>query len=190
MKTLHIKDGSFALVDDDDYIRLAQYRWTRIGHYARRTNGEHGSIYLHHDILGRPPKGLEVDHINRNALDNQKCNLRFVTSAQNQQNRRRGKTSQFLGVCYHCGPKVGRKKWQAMIRHAGVSYRLGQFLTEEEAAKAYDKKALELYGDLATLNFLRGVTPARLPVSAPAPPPVAQPLAALPSPAAANSGGV
>lgn len=46
------------------------------------------------------------------------------------------------------------------------------------------------YGDLATLNFLRGVTPARLPVSAPAPPPVAQPLAALPSPAAANSGGV
>ena len=62
------------------------------------------------------------------------------------------KTSQYVGVCY-CQQANLRKNWRAYITRYGKRYKLGHFYTEEEAAIAYDEKAIELYGEEATLNF-------------------------------------
>lgn len=107
-------------------------------------------LQLHHLIAGKPQKGKAVDHINHNGLDNRKENLRFVTQAQNQQNRRssRNSSSQYKGVRWH----KGNKKWEAEIEHEGKRNYLGYFTCEHQAALAYNKKALELWGENAHLN--------------------------------------
>jgi hypothetical protein len=141
--------GLHALVDAEDYEWLNQHRWhasPATGHstvYAKRST-RHGSVFMHRMIM-QPPKGMVVDHINGNGLDNRRCNLRICTRQENAQNRRKhvdGK-SRFIGVS-PCG-----NKWQAFVGHEYV----GHFDDEVEAAKARDRKAIEMYGEHAWLNF-------------------------------------
>jgi hypothetical protein len=117
-----------AIVDDDDYERLKQYRWHYVDGYARRSEGRRKFIAMHHDILPREA-GLETDHINRNRLDNRKENLRVVTRRGNAQNLTNN-TSGAPGIA-----KNG-KKWQANIRFNGKPMYLGTFLTVELAYQA------------------------------------------------------
>jgi hypothetical protein len=138
-----------AIVDAEDYEWLNQYKW-----HANPTNGS-GTIYaarnvgrsseLMHRMIMRPPRGMVVDHINGNGLDNRRCNLRIVPPAVNAQNRRKraGTKSRFIGVS-PCG-----NKWQAFIAH---QY-LGRFDDEVEAAKVRDREAIKEYGEHAWLNF-------------------------------------
>jgi hypothetical protein len=105
---------------------------------------------MHHEILGKVA-GLEVDHINGDPRDNRRSNLRFVTKAQNQMNRTSvAASSGFKGVVRN------KKGWAASInkRANGVKtrYHLGTFKTPEEAAKAYDRAAIELFGEFAKTN--------------------------------------
>jgi hypothetical protein len=93
---------------------------------------------------------LTVDHINGNALDNRCCNLRLADKVLQAYNRRRNKEnnqSQYRGVI------KDKNRWQSYIRKAGRNYYCGSFVEEEDAAMAYDFKAIELYGDDAILNF-------------------------------------
>ena len=94
-----------------------------------------------------------VDHINRNKLDNQVCNLRYATASQNMMNKTkqigRKTSSQYKGVTLE--KKSG--KWIAQIRIGGKRNYLGIFTSEEEAAMAYDLKAEEAHGEFAVLNF-------------------------------------
>ncbi len=144
--------GLHAIVDAKNFDWLSQYKWcvqgARYGntHYAvRRTNGR--KIFMHREIM-QPPPGKVVDHINRNGLDNREANLRNCTRLQNLQNRYwDAGQSKYRGVS-----PVG-DKWQAVVGFHGETIYLGVFDTEEEAAKARDRKAYELAGEFAYLNF-------------------------------------
>jgi hypothetical protein len=143
--------GLWAIVDVADFERLNKYRWYASPSgggkmYARR-NTRKGTVLMHREIM-KPPKGMHVDHRDRNGLNNRPDNLRNCTPAQNEYNKPpRGKKSRFKGV-YRDGDK-----WYAVIKHKGQTYYLGTFDDEIEAAKARDRKAYELEGEYAYLNF-------------------------------------
>ncbi len=102
------------------------------------------------------PKGFVIDHINRNSLDNRRCNLRVATSRQNSMNRNkitRGiTTSKYKGVYRKPIKESRRKPWAARISVDGKLCSPKYFSTEEEAALRYNEWALELYGEFAVLN--------------------------------------
>ena len=162
-KLLPLSQNKFAIVDAADYNRLNKYKWclskiprtnyalTRIK--ARRVKGKltkRKAMLMHRFILNAP-RHLVVDHKNHNGLDNRKQNLRLCTRAENNRNRRtfRKGTSKYKGVSWD----KKRKLFLAAIRCNGKYYNLGRFKSEIEAAKAYDKKARELFGEFACLNF-------------------------------------
>jgi hypothetical protein len=107
-------------------------------------------VYLHR-LLMNAVQTQQVDHANGNSLDNRRENLRFCTSSQNSQNRRRTSTSGFKGVSLK--PRYKSKPWEANIKVAGKLKYLGRFQTPEEAAKAYDSAARDMFGEFAHTNF-------------------------------------
>lgn len=151
--------GKFvALVDDEDYEYLNQFRWNV--YYASKTYYTHMNICKEgrnttipmHRLIMNTPKGLEVDHIDHNGLNNQKYNLRNCTHADNQMNSVRDrKEIKYRGVYIRKLKKHIR--YTARLRHNGIYYWLGQFHNPIDAAKSYDRKAKELFGEFASLNF-------------------------------------
>jgi len=131
MKQIPLNHGKVALVDDEDYEFLSGFRWHYKNGYAARNNGR-VRVWMHREVM-RAEQGQEVDHINRDPLDNQKSNLRFATRKQNADNRGmfRNNTSGYTGVSFHHG------KWQASYRHNGLLVYLGRYETAEDAHKAY-----------------------------------------------------
>ena len=131
--------------------RAKWYAWASTSgkHYAM-SGCRHKSI---HRVVMDNPEGMEVDHINGNPLDNRKENLRICTRAQNSQNKklRADSKSGYKGVY-----ERSNGRFQAYIgdpdKH-GRNIKLGCYDTPEEAARAYDKKAKELHGEYAYLNF-------------------------------------
>lgn len=163
MKEIALTQGQFALVDDEDYSFLNRWKWrTHKGqytNYACRTVHVYGKdqhIFMHKLIMGVFDPSVDVDHIDLNGLNNQKINLRNATKAQNLCNRRskNNSSSKYKGV------SLSRQKykssvyvcWQAEIQYNKKKYYLGHFKTEEEAALAYNKKAIEIQGEFAYLN--------------------------------------
>lgn len=79
------------IVDADRYDEVTQYNWcVQPNHGSFRAIRKVGKRRqkLHHFIIGHPPKGMTVDHLNRNPLDNRLCNLRFATYSENNKNRK------------------------------------------------------------------------------------------------------
>lgn len=149
--------GYVAVIDDEFSELILQHCWRVLvqphGQYAiaalPRRNGKQQTLSMHRLILGAG-SGQQVDHIDRDGLNNTRGNLRFCTTAQNAQNRRhRGGVSQYRGVVWHKTP--GR--WAAQITARREPHFLGFFSSEEEAARAYDRAARELHGQFANLNF-------------------------------------
>lgn len=137
-------------VDAADYEWLSQYRWFAKGtggkYYAGRA--ERGEMIMMHREIMKPPPGMVVDHIDGDSLNNRRSNLRICTPRQNNHNRTfKGNTSGFAGV-YPQG-----KRWRAQITHKGEQIKIGVFDDKIEAAKARDRKALEIHGEFACLNF-------------------------------------
>lgn len=161
--TLHGKKaaGRVALVDDEDYDRLVQYRWAvweRVrpgggtdGPYAvanmTRGDGKQTSVKMHKFLTGY----ARTDHKDRNGLNNQRSNLRPADHAQNGYNTTAsvGGASAYKGVSWH----KGGKKWMAELRSDGVGHYLGLFTNEEAAALAYDDAARQRHGEFACFNF-------------------------------------
>jgi hypothetical protein len=145
-----VGQGLFATVDAADYKKLSKYKWyaCRRGPTIYATCLDRGRVVYMHRMVMRPRKGYVVDHIDSNGLNNRRCNLRVCMRRQNQANRRpRGGSSRFVGVYRH------KDKWVAEIRYHGKYYYCGLFDDEVEAAKARDRKAYELHGPYAYLNF-------------------------------------
>ncbi len=106
---------------------------------------------MHREVMG-VEDARYVDHRNHNGLDNRRSNLRIATWAENCWNKRKpisGSSSQFKGVMWD----KRRSQWQVQIGHNGKKIFIGYFDDEQEAARAYDAKAKELYGEFAALNF-------------------------------------
>jgi hypothetical protein len=160
-RKIKLTQGKFAIVDQEDYEKLNAHKWRahsnhNIAFYAVRMtgysiNGKRKTIQMHREIM-RPADDLFVDHINHDGLDNRKINLRIVTPAQNNYNCRKRKgehSSKYKGVSLD----KREKRWRADISYKCKRIHLGYFDNEEEAAKAYDEAAKELYGEYAVLNF-------------------------------------
>lgn len=161
VREIHMPRGFVALVDDEDYEEMSQYFWGVDTHgYARRNyrkeNGKYSMTAMHRQIM-EAEEGDIVDHINRNTLDNRKSNLRFVTKGENNVNapRRKDNTSGYKGVSKR-GGQNRKKEWCAKITKDGKTYSLGYHETPEQAARAYNTKAKELYGGYAELNKIEG----------------------------------
>jgi hypothetical protein len=154
-----VGQGRYAIVDADDYERLAKYKWQvqSNGHtlyayrYSSRSGGKKSQrVWMHNEIIAIP-EGLVCDHINRKGLDNRKANVRSATSSQNCCNRHRRvkTTSRYRGV----SQDTRSNKWIAQIRANGRNIHLGVFDDEVEAAKTYDTAARKYHGEFAVLNF-------------------------------------
>lgn len=152
-----VRLGAVALVDDEDYPRVAQYSWHAFavhGDESRlyavrglRIDGRHTTQRMHAFVVGYP----RPDHIDGNGLNNQRSNLRPATAVQNLANSgsRRGPTSRFKGVSWY----ALNGTWQVHIKTGGKSRYLGRFADEREAALVYDAAALAAWGEFARLNF-------------------------------------
>ena len=144
-KLIPLSSGHFAKVDNEDFDFLSRFAWQYSKGYAK--NDLFGLMHRH--ILPAD-KSLQVDHINRDGLDNRRKNLRIAKPYENASNQRgRDGYSKYKGVCW----SKAAKKWVAYITSRGVTKHIGCFLTEQEAAQARDKRALELHGDFAYINL-------------------------------------
>ena len=169
MKEIRLTQGKVALVDDEDYEKLSQFRWyawrdpKNDRYYAGRNitlqqkpKLKATSIKMAREILGVTDPKTHVDHIDGNTLNNVRSNLREATPTQNQANRTassRINSLGFRGIAFDT--RSGRSKpWRAQINLNGKRTTLGTFASAEEAARAFDKAAKELYGEFCgKLNF-------------------------------------
>jgi hypothetical protein len=163
-KVILLSQGFITIVDDEDYESLSQHKWYAHrskhggGWYAvrkiRSADGSKQITVRMHRVISGTERSRYTDHINGDALDNRRGNLRPATNAQNQRNRSRRvtSTSPYKGVTYH----KGIKKWQAALGANKRSHYLGIFATAEEAAHAYDTAAIAAYGEFARPNFPSG----------------------------------
>jgi hypothetical protein len=156
VKEISLTQGQVALVDDEDFERVNQYKWNanyhklQKQHYAERgihicrINGKTKTktIRMHRFIMDAP-KGKSVDHINHNTLDNRKENLRIVSHRENHQNRKNKGASKYPGVCFD----KRRGTWYARIRIGKRCNWLGSFDDEKDAARAYQNAYEQLKRD-------------------------------------------
>jgi hypothetical protein len=149
MKEIPLSQGKVAIVDDDMFDYLNQWKWSYSGHgYAeRRTWPEKKKIYMHR-LIAQTPNGMDTDHINHDKLDNRKENLRICTASENMGNSSI-KDGRFKGVSFH----KSLNKWEAYITKNYDHKHLGLFQSPEEAAHAYDAAAKKFFGNFAKLNF-------------------------------------
>jgi hypothetical protein len=151
----------FALVDKADEVWLSKRLWNfNLRGYAARLQWVPGLrrdklIYMAREIL-KSPKSSHVDHINRNKLDNRRCNLREASRSGNAGNvgkrvfRNRTPLSKFKGVTYD----KSRRKFVALGKNKFKTVNLGRFSDERSAAKAYNVWASNHFGKFACLNAL------------------------------------
>jgi len=156
MRYIELTQGYKTLVDDEDYELVASYKWyvrkSTHTNYAQRKADLRSSKTSVHRLLMNAKKGEFIDHINMNGLDNRRCNLRKCSKAQNSMNikKYKNKASRYKGVTY-CKATL---KWRAIIGFKGKSKCLGRYVNEIDAARAYNLKAAELFGEFARINDL------------------------------------
>ena len=147
MKKIPLTQGQFAIVDDDDFDFINQWKWFAYydkdtdSYYAVRSIGPK-RILMHREIM-KTPKGLLVDHINHNTLDNRKKELRNVTSQQSAMNRK-GHFSNPLG---HKGVTKNGNSFRASVYKDGKYLFNKTFRNLEDAINAYEKASQTIQGE-------------------------------------------
>jgi hypothetical protein len=155
-KEIILTNGGVALVDLDDYEWLSQLTWRKSSSGAAVRNssrhlGPQKPIWMHRVIMACP-EGMVVDHINNNRLDNRKENLRICTQAENARNRTTPHINKcgYKGVYWH----KGKRRWYAHITMNGKQKHIGAFHNIHDAARRYNEKAVELFGEYAKVNII------------------------------------
>ena len=150
MKRIPLTQGKFTIVDDWNYERLNQWKWhvkKGVSTWYAERKGANGTIKMHRLIMNTP-KGKDTDHKDGNGLNNKENNLRVCSRSLHHYNRK-PKKGKYKGVSV--SGRAG--KFQARIKIKGKYLSLGYFKKKEDAAKAYDKEAKELFGEFARLNI-------------------------------------
>ena len=155
MKLIPLTQGQFAKVDDEDYDFLMKWKWYALksttDHYYAVRKGKQSDglrnrnlIRMHQEVMPYV-KGMVIDHIFHDTLDNRKSELRVCTVSQNGMNRviSYNNKSGYKGVSWH----KKRRKWRANIKANGVKIELGCFDTKEEAYKSYCEAGRKIHGD-------------------------------------------
>jgi len=149
MKIIPLTQGKTALVDDEMFDYLNQWKWCAHnnggGFYALRNvrvDGKHRQILMHR-LVASAPDGLDVDHINHNTLDNRRGNLRVCTTSQNKMNRGI-QSSNRLGVK---GVTPNGSGFRAYVVVNGKHVFDKTFRTLQEAKDAYDREAKKFHGE-------------------------------------------
>lgn len=150
-RLISLTQGKSCIVDDEDYAWLSQWKWCYNSGYAKRGMRRDGKQihFKMHRLIANTPKGLDTDHINRDKLDNRRCNLRVCGRPLNIMNRpkRRDNTSGFKGVTFH----KDKNKFAAQIGINGRTKHLGFFYTPEEAYMEYRKAEIAVIEALCSL---------------------------------------
>jgi len=158
-KEIQLTKGYVALVDDDDFENVSQWKWCAcenrnmvyaLHYFNNCQTGKKEMISMHRFIMGVPRNGYIVDHKNHETLDNRKENLRICNRHENAWNQKTEEVK-FKGVSFCYWSKIN--PFSAHIAINSKLIHLGYFKTQEDAALAYDKKAVELFGEFACLNF-------------------------------------
>ena len=143
---VELGNGKCTIVDSSDWELLKGYMWRLrvFGHNHYAVNSTRGM--MHRMITGFH----RTDHINRNGLDNRRCNLREASHADNLRNRGRqsNNSSGYKGVS-----RASKATWKAMIQYCGRDIYLGSFPNKELAALAYDAAARQYFKEFAYTNF-------------------------------------
>lgn len=146
-KLIPLGDGKFTEVDDETFDEIKNMNW----HLSSSGYVGSSSVGLMHRYIMNAPDSMVIDHIDNNPLNNRKINLRICTQQENNMNQsiQRDMSSKYKGVCW----AKNRNKWISYIGYDKKLLYLGYFTDESEAAKVYDKKARELFGEFARTNF-------------------------------------
>ncbi len=159
MKEIQLTQGKVALVDDEDFEYLSQWKWCAARHgrifYAVSRiliSGKLSGIAMHRLVLGLKDRNILCDHADGNGLNNQRYNLRKADYRQNGRNRAKGDgtSSLFKGVSW-CST---RKKWAVSIMASDRRIFLGYGKSEVDAAVMYNAAALKHFGEFAKLNTI------------------------------------
>lgn len=149
--------GLYILVDDCDFDLVAQHKWNiDTQGYAMTHIHIYGSdfkVRIHRYILN-PSSNEQIDHRNRNKLDNTRANLRIASQAQNQHNSRKPNKSGYKGVSLDKRKNPLLNRWCASITINRKKIYIGRYATKEEAALAYNEIAKKYYGEFAYLNII------------------------------------
>lgn len=159
VKLIPLTQGKHAIVDASDYEWLNQWRWCawtpdKRTFYAKRgvvRDGKDVQIFMHVVVFGEKM----VDHKDRNGLNNCRSNLRESNKSTNGANRgpNKNNTSGFKGVSFF----KATNRWKASLMVRGATFHLGYFLDKVEAAKEYDRRAIQHFGEFAKTNQSLGL---------------------------------
>lgn len=154
-RTIPLTRGLVAVIDAADWPLIASRKWSAVK--SKNTfYAQSGLGMMHRVILGLKPSDADVDHKDGNGLNNRRDNLRVATNSQNMANRRCFNSNGFKGI---------QKINNGYAAYIGAKRKyLGFFKTPQEAARAYDRAAVELYGEFANLNFKSPALPDKQPV--------------------------
>ena len=163
-KKVRVKVGEYidCIVDDDIYEKYGKYSW-----YAHKGKGEKLYVrwdttikgvktkFILHRVIMDAPKGMLVDHIDGDTMNNLRSNLRICTQVENMRNQKKhiNATSQYKGVslCRATG------KWVAQIRIDKKNIHLGTFAYEYQASLAYNNAAKKHFKEFALTNELETI---------------------------------
>lgn len=152
-----LTQGYSTIIDEEDFERVSKHSRC-VQQYKNKSKCKkiyakcsiRGTQVTLHRFILNSPRGSLVDHINGDSLDNRKDNLRYTDKKGNAANRPKDRlknaTSIYKGVSYNGG------KWHCKIQVSGEAIYLGGFSTEVAAAEAYNKAALEYFGEFCYLN--------------------------------------
>lgn len=147
---INLTNGKYALVDDEDWEQLSQYKWSHQNGYAIRSKriskDKVIQFKMHREIMNAP-NDYFVDHINGDGLDNRRNNLRLCTNQQNQYNSKKSvkNTSGYKGIHW----RKNRNSWVVRVSADGVRHFIGMYKDINDAIVARNIAMKRLQGEFA-----------------------------------------